>query len=756
MTKIVHGSFTSGELAPSLHARVDLSKYTSGLKTCKNFMIHAHGGVSNRAGSKFIAEVKDSSKATILLPFEFNNEDAYALEFGDQYMRVYRNGGQVVESDKTITGATNANPVSLLVTGHGYTTGEEVYVSSVGGMTEINGRSLKITVTDANNYTLDGVDGTAYGTYTSGGVSNKVYELATPYLEADVTEIRTTQSADVITICHPSYQPRNLSRTGHTSWSLDVIAFEPEIEPPTGLSATQTVGNGTTERAYVVTSANTETTEESVASAEVSILTDLDDDWVDGEYVDISWTAATGADTYNVYKKRSGLYGYVGSAEGTTFRDDKILPDMTDTPPVARNPFDGAGNYPSLSSYYQQRQVFAASNNKVNTIWFSRTGNFRNFSVSAPLKADDAMTLTINSNQVNVVQSILTMDELIVLTSGAEHKISSGDAAFSIENVKIKPQGYRGASSIQPLVIGNTALYVQANGGVVRDMAYALETDSYSGNDISVMSAHLFEGRYVTSWTYAQDPHSIVWAVLDNGQLLGLTYMREHQVWGWHHHETDGEYTSVISIPEDRQDVVYTLVTRTIDSETKQYVERFVSRIQGDVEDSFFVDSGLTYEGSPVAALSGLDHLEGATVAILADGNVHPQTTVANGSISLDYEASKIHVGLPYTAEIQTLEPHVVLDKYSGSSLSKTKTVSRLTVRVLKSRGLWAGSTSEDLIELKQRTDEAWGDPIALFTGDFELTVEPTWQEHGSVIIQQRDPLPATILAVIPDLDTGG
>jgi hypothetical protein len=686
MPAIPQRSFSGGELAPSLHARSDLAKYQSGAKTLRNMMVHAHGGASNRPGTKFVAEVKSSTERVRLIPFQFSVSQTYVLEFGNLYMRVYTGGAQVL---------------------------------------------------------LLGVP----------------YEIATPYTTADLPTLKYVQSADVMTIAHPSYAPRNLSRTAHTSWTLATITLAPALAAPAGPAATPTNGTGvvpTHTDSYMITAVAAETLEESLPSVAATCL-NYPLNPATGTFNTVTWSAVTGATKYNIYKQSngSGIHGYVGSATALTFTDSNLAPDDSDTPPGARDPFTGT-NYPGVVTYHQQRRVFGGSTTAPQTVWMSQSGNYSNFNVSSPSRDDDAVTFTLASPQVNEIRHFVALADLLVLTSGGEFKVTGGgeNDAITPSAVVVRPQGYRGCSHVPPLIIGETALFVQQKGSIVRDIGYSLDTDGYTGNDLSVLSNHLFEGLTLDEWAYAQAPHSIVWAVRSDGVLLSLTYMREHQVWAWCQHDTEGLYESVCSVSEGTEDAVYVAVNRTIGGVTRRYVERFQSRIVNDVRDAFFVDCGLSYDGGyAVTSISGLDHLEGETVAILADGSVSASQAVYLGAITLPAAASVVHVGLPYSSEIKTLDFDL---QQARAPANARRRVTEVVVKVERSRGLWVGPNADNVIEVKQRDVEPYGDPIELFTADIKIAIPPSWGRSGSIVLQQLDPLPLTILAVLPEVDIGG
>ncbi len=223
-------NFTGGEFSPRLDGRNDLSKYTSASKTLENFVIYPHGSASRRSGTQFVAEVKDSSAKTRLIPFEFSTTQTYMLEFGNQYIRFYKDNGAILESDVTISGATQADPVVITATAHGYSNDDEIEISGVVGMTELNGKRYRVANKTTNTFEItdiDGndIDGSGFTAYTSGGTANRVYEITTPYGTNDLFDIKFAQSADVMYLCHPDHEVEKLSRTGHTSWTLADVEF---------------------------------------------------------------------------------------------------------------------------------------------------------------------------------------------------------------------------------------------------------------------------------------------------------------------------------------------------------------------------------------------------------------------------------------------------------------------------------------------------------------------------------------------------
>ena len=245
MTKVIQANFAGGEVSDAVAARVDIDKYKTSVYKAENVFVQVHGGLSSRTGLQFIAEAKTPANTVRLIPFEFNTTQTYILEFGHQYMRVYKDGGQVLSTSVTdsINGITVANPAVLTCTGHPFADGDDVYISGIVGMTQLNQRTFRVSNKDTNTFRINDFDGTAissaaYTAYSSGGTVSKVFEIATPYAAADLFDIKYVQTADVMTLTHPTYEQRNLTRTGHDAWTLSVIEFQPEQAFPTGIGVT--------------------------------------------------------------------------------------------------------------------------------------------------------------------------------------------------------------------------------------------------------------------------------------------------------------------------------------------------------------------------------------------------------------------------------------------------------------------------------------------------------------------------------------
>ena len=428
----------------------------------------------------------------------------------------------------------------------------------------------------------------------------------------------------------------------------------------------------------------------------------------------------------------------------------KQLASTDETRDFAFAAWNGEKGYPSATGFYEDRLVFAGSKGFPQTFWTSKTGDYYNFGTSIPSADDDGITATLNGGQMNGIKAIIAFGEMLLLTAGGEFKVSGGGKAITGSNVLSQPQEYRGVSDVNPVTIGSRIIYVQHQGNIIRDLAYSYDVDKYTGDDLNLLASHLFEGHKIISMTYQQIPNSIVWCVRDDGLLLGLTYIKEQDIYAWHQHTTaGGKFVSVCNIGGATEDKLYAVIERG----GQYYVEIMESRDKStNVEDQFFVDSGITYEGEPTDEISGLEHLEGYTVAILADGNVLPRQTVENGKVLLGNKYKKVHVGLPIDAEIKTLP--IDFTAQDGTYLSRKKRIATVTLLLKDSRGGLFGMKENELNEFKWRSNEDYGEPIGLQTGKFKVTIKSaTYDETQQIIIKQPDPLPMTVLSLIPEIE---
>ena len=663
-------NFTGGELSPRLDGRNDLAKYSTGCKTLENMIVYPHGSAARRSGTQYVAEVKDSSKETRLIPFEFSTTQTYILEFGNQYIRFYKDNGQIL----------------------------------------------------------------------SGG---SAYEISSPYLEAELFDIKYAQSADVMYICHPNHAVRKLSRTGHTAWTLTEVDFQNgpfmdhNISTTTLTPSHTAVGSSGNLTLSSTTGVNND---QGWLSTDVGRLVHFKD----GHYKITSVTSTTVAVATSINAPSS-------SSADTDF---------------ALGSFSDTTGHPSCVTFFEQRLVFAATLSQPQTLFFSVSGDYENMddNYHGTVADDDAIIYTIASNQVNAIRFMTATRTLIIGTAGGEFAVSGGgtDIAITPTNILIKKQSNNGAANVDALAVGNATLFLQRAKRKLRELAYNFDVDGYVAPDLTILAEHISEGGF-KQLSYQQEPNQIIWCVRNDGQLIGLTYQREQEVVAWHRHIFGGTFSSgnavcesVATIPTDNSEYqTWVIVKRTINGSTKRYIEYMHNYDFDETDDTSFnfLDSQLEYDGAAATTISGLSHLEGQTVSILADGATHPDKTVTSGEITLDRSAEKVKVGLGYTSLLQTMR----LDSGSqdGTSQGKTKRIFDITIRLYESIGVEVGPDLSNMERIPFRSSaNLMNSGVGIFTGDKEVEFRGNYETDGFIYVRQDQPLPLTILSLYPRLQT--
>ena len=732
-------NFTAGELSPRLDGRNDLAKYSAGCATVENMVIYPHGAAARRPGTQYVASVKTPAAKTRLIPFEFSTEQTYILEFGNQYIRFYRNNGQIESS-------------------------------------------------------------------------GSAYEISTPYLTAELFDIKFAQSADVMYITHPNHQTRKLSRTGHTSWTLAAVEFtngpylDANITATTITSSAHTVGTGRTFTASAVTGIN-------------------------------SGSGFLATDVGRQIRFRDG-YGIITARTNTTVVTVEILIDMgssSSSTDWSLGSFSTTTGFPSCVSFFEQRLVFAASINNPQTVYFSKSGDYENMdaNIGGTVADDDAIIYTIASNQVNAIRFLTSARTLIIGTAGGEFVVSGGgdNNAVTPTNIMIKKQSNHGAANVDAISVGNATLFLQRAKRKIRELAYNFDVDGYIAPDLTILAEHITEGG-IAEMAYQEEPLAIIWCVRDDGQLIALTYQREQEVVAWHRHIIGGSFgtgnavcESVAVIPtEDSEYELYMIVKRTINGATTRYVEHLQTFDFDQTDNTSFnyLDSQLglsnpqttltaginatattiplasvtnfssagkikiggeiiAYTGisslnltgctrgsdittatshssgdtvkEVVKILAGLNHLEGQTVSILVDGATHPTKVVSSNSITLDRFGTDVKVGLQYTSILKTMR--IDAGSQDGTSQGKTKRIFEVTARLFETVGVEVGPDLDNMERVPFRTSaDPMDQGIPPFTGDKEVEFRGDYDTDGFMIVRQTQPLPLTVLSLYPRLVT--
>lgn len=409
--------------------------------------------------------------------------------------------------------------------------------------------------------------------------------------------------------------------------------------------------------------------------------------------------------------------------------------------------------YPSCSAYYQQRRIFAGSASNPQTVWMTKTGTESNMSYSIPLRADDRIKFKLAAREASIIRHIVTLNNIILLTESSEWTVNTlGTDILKPDSVSVSMTSSVGSSKVQPLVINNNLIYGASIGGHLREYGYNWQAGGYIGRDLCLRANHLFDGFNLVDLANAKSPYPVIWAVSESGNLLGCTYIPEQNISAWHAHETKGIFRSCAVVPEDGKDVLYVIVDRFFSGGYKS-IERLSHR---EYENGIFADSALVYDSpdKKVTKVSGLDHLEGQPVSVVADGSVVDKKVVKNGSVSIGFPASRVVVGLPIDAYIHTLP--VVLQTDGAWGQGRVKNINRIYLRVLSTRGVFASQGEQKMVEYKSRTVQSYGEPPENKTGQIEIDILPEWSNDGQLYIRQPYPLPLTIVSLAAEVAIGG
>lgn len=882
--RVTQTSYNAGELGELMVGRVDDARYASGLRVCKNAVITPQGPLKNRSGFQFVAETKYSDKPTILIPFTYSSDQTMIIELGHHYARFHTQG-------QTLMNAAGTAP----------------------------------------------------------------YEISTPWNSDDVFQIHYTQNADVMTLVHPRYKPRELRRYSMTDWRIVEVNLITSLSAPTGVSATRRTAAANDANAekytqtYVVTALNEDRSQESVRSAEASIVANL---FATGTTVQLNWNAVSGATYYRVYKLKGGIFGYIGETTTTQIVDDNIAPETGQTPPYIddvfkvgrgitsvtvnsggsgygttkyitgfenscdweylpynqrrhygtlpvriqgmanitwqvkdsagsganfsftcadaqdwdagyapemmayavtnivlldggsgyRNPeleirchsrkweymgsyifplttaydvpelvvedptgygavvkpviengviksvtvvypgvgytnptirvvsklglgsgasftcnLSDAGDYPSAVGYFEQRRVFAGTRLRPQQIWMTATGTESNMTYHLPLQDTDRISFQVASRDLNMIQHVVPLQQLIMLTSAAEWRVSPLNSdAITPSSISVRPQSYIGASTVQPHIVNTNLLYAAARGGHVRELSYNYQAGGYVTGDISIRAAHLFsEEKPITNMALTKSPDPYLWCVRKDGVMLGLCYVPEQNVGGWFQFQTDGSFEAAAVVQEGAYDYAYVVVTRYIGPSKKRFIERQTLRVDAERNGCFLDCSGHFKSNTASKDISGLSWLNGATVSALADGAVYRGLLVKNGTVTLPVAVREAWIGLPYETVIETLP--VTLQAQDGSlGRGHVKNVNRVIMRVYQTNGIEAGPDKEHMRPVAARTNEPIGSAPVLQTGEIDVGAVGVWKADGSFRIRQPDPLPFTLIYHTAEVEIGG
>ncbi len=715
----IQTNFTAGELSPLLDLRVDFNKYQNGVKYLENYIVLPQGGVRRRPGTRFIAEVKDSTRATRLIPFEFSTEQAYIIEMGHRYFRFYMNAGQIM--------APGTNIAYEIVTPYNEADIFDVKFAQNADVIYFvhpNYPPYKLSRFSHTNWQMD-----------------RVKFLDGPYLLANKpagkrlqSSLSAEQSTNVITaIADNGSGLIRVSATAHGLSTGNHVFIE-------GVLST-TNANG----AWTITNVDAD-------NFDLNSSTFAAASGFGGTATKLTNLTATGhapftsshIGSYWRLQNSDGGWGYVEIKEFVSETSVWAFIHSTVTTDSTNDWREGAWSalrgYPKAISFFEQRLMFGGSRFQPQTIWGTATGDYEDMFPGTD--DDDAVSYTLASNQVNSIEWMSSSDELLIGTTAGEFVMFGGnDSPLSPTNVTVRRKGTHGSSSASPVAIANAALFIQRAGRKIREFAMN-ENRQYQAPDITIFAEHI-TAPSIVQMDYQQEPDSIIWIVRADGILVSATYLPVQEVVAYSRHITQGRFEAVAVIPhpDSHSDQVWVLVQRDINGVVKRYVEY--------LDPDMYVDSGISYQGPPALALSGASHLNGEMVTLNCNcAAAFPDVLVTGGQVILPEVSESIMLGLAYTPLIRTLKPEVKLA--NGTSQGLPKHWTDVSVRVVDTLGI----IINDEVYYQRDTNTPMDEAPEPFTGDIKIS-NSGWDEEGEIEIRQDQPLPSTILGLFGHIEVG-
>lgn len=561
------------------------------------------------------------------------------------------------------------------------------------------------------------VSGGVFGQVQSG---NSAYEVATSYLHTEVNDLQVAQVADVMWIVHPNHPPRKLTRLGHTNWSLVDETFKRQPMLPTNTDESKTLAFSDITSTTQNITANTAFFDANHVGIDFLIDTNPGDPTGEVVWVRVNSVASN-------------------TVANVTIKDTDYMPqDTNPTSMWQEGAFSSVRGFPSAVVFYEQRLWYAGTTHKPQTLWASKQNVYEDFTLGSA--ANDSLSYAIASDRVNEIKWLAAQRVLIVGTTGGEFRITGGnESAITPTNVDVRRQTSHGSKQASPVYIGSDVMFIQRSGTKVRNVAYKWESDSFASDDMTFLAEHITKGG-LTQLAFSQVPDPILLAVRADGDLIMMTYEPSQEVVGWHRHETKGLYKNVTVLQSDGNDLWVMIIQRTINGQTKQFIEIY--------DPSICLDSYVSYSGNSTTAVSGLNHLEGETVTILADNAVHPDKTVTGGQITLDYGATDIKIGLRVTAKL--IPTRYGASVGSGTALGKMKRWNEIFV-LLENSAIPKINGERPAV---RNVSTLMGVAEPPTTGDIKVT-NTGYDREGRVVIEHDLPLPCHIVAIFGTLGIG-
>jgi hypothetical protein len=759
-------SFNAGEMSPLMNSRVDFAKYKSGAQTLQNMIVRAQGPVTRRPGTKYIATVKDSTDATRLIPFEYSTTDAYVLELGDEYVRFYRNGAQVLSGQSAYEVASPWDPNDLFEIQFAQdaqymrlvhpdykprklTRNSASHTDwSLSAITFVDGPFLDENETESSTITPDATTGDV-NLVATGGIFDAdhvgaLWQISHLVDSNSVTgRWRAVGTYDYNTATITVFENQTYTvTTGGTWWGT--LSIQRSYDDGTTWNDVKPFysyhGSGN------VVYSGIEEEDDALYRLHMEDMQVSQDAWDNGlgECVySLSTDTFTrrGTVTITAYTDANNVAGTVGTSLASTEATWRW----------AEGVWSDYRGWPRTIEHHEQRCVYGGNTDYPQAIWASVTSSqdsdYDDFDEGTGAE-DDAWTYILPG--MNPIQWLKSHDYLMVGTSGGVGRLGTTDKPIN----PTWPPTYRlqseiGSAYIQAVHAVDALLYVERGGEKIREVSYTYAADRYIAQDMTILAEHILEGGAVQI-DFQDRPDPILWVVRSDGVLCSFTYQRHHSVEAWARQTTgtSDSFESVARIPGSTdEDEIWAVVQRTIDSNSLRYVEQFQPFDWGtDQNDCWFADCGNTDPNS-------LSHLEGATVVLFADGRpVEANTyTVSSGALSPAASGyTNTNIGLPYTSILETMPLTVGLN--GATSLGRWIRVLSLTADFYETLGCHIGPSSSYTADLKF-SDDSFATTMEVFSGVKYLPYPRQGSRSPAIYLTETSPVPCTVRNFVADIE---
>ena len=752
-------SFNAGELTPKVDARSDIAKYKSGCRILENMIALIYGPAERRPGTKFIETMGGAGR---VMPFIYSNTIAYIILMENLKFYFYFNGGQVLNGSSTRLTLTTTYAVADLF--------DIQFKQSNDVMWLVHGsyQPRKLTRTSATLFDLSTITFTGGPFKKRNDLDNEDSVTMTPSVLTSTGTLTLSANTNLsfvaghigalFNVTHPRVNTIvKGTSTGSTTGVIDAaILVEGAFSFNTSgrwigtITLQRKISGGNWENFRAWTSNDSRNVQYAGSEAEDNIQYRIN--------VTEHTSGTINADLTVNSSTQTGICR-ITAITSTTVASMTVVKDFANTTADQRwaeGSWSDFRGWPKCVTFFEQRAVYAGTTHQPQTVWFSVTDDFENF--KAGTNDDQSFSLTMSSDTRNAIQWISASETLLVGTTAGEWRIraSSFDEPVTPTNFSFKQQTTYGSNALQAIVMNTATLFVDFVGRKVRASNYDADKDKYLATDLTALAEHITVGGII-DWDYQKNPDSILWCVTANGVLLSLAYEPEQNVTAWSRHPMrTGDLTkSVARIPSSTEDEIWIIVLRSLNGSDVYNLEQMQPRQVAAQDDKWFVDCGLGYDSTATSTITGLTHLESETVKVLGDGAKFADETVSSGGFTMAETASRVIAGLPFRMTLKPMRFDLQVD---GGTKGSIKRFPEIVASFFETAiaGVEYGVDMDNLFNIDDRTEEAYGSPSDLLTGDIVLAHEGGFDAEDSIIFTSDDPTPCTIRALIPRIQSVG